>query len=659
MSGSVNSIPAIPMSQIVNITPSVLSAGGAALDLNGLLLDNSGRIPIGQVWTFPSQASVAAFFGSSSAQAAFAANYFLGYDNSFKKPGALLIAPWYGTTTDFGWLHGGNISSLTLAQLQAISGTLSVVIDGITRTTASFNLADCNSFTDAAEKIGATIAEVEPVEASFEGYIVGTTLHVTTMTSGTLHIGQEIAGAGVSEETTIRSQISGIPAGGVGTYLVSISQTVASVGTPEAMTARVPEILGTQTAAFTAALSGSTLTVSAVASGRIAVGNEVHSANTPERILIVSQLTGTAGLTGTYSVSGSALSVSSEAMTTNIPLCTYDVTSGGFWFRSPTTNAATSSVSFMTGSMANSIKMASTTALISPGIAFVSATVIMDNIIKVTQDWASFATIFDADEIGETDLTDLVFAAWTNAQNNRYLYVVEDEDLTEGLGAALIAGNYSGTCPIYSPTLGAAVCGFIMGLVASLDFNRTNGRVTAAFRHQTGLTPDVTDPVVAATLNAQGYNFYGRYTTANQLFNWFYNGLVSGPFKWLDSYVNQIWLTNQFQLALANLLDAIGSIPYNQAGYALIRSAMLDPIIAAGNFGVFRPGVTLSQAQIAEVNFSAGVKIDDILQTTGWYLQVRDATPQVRAARGSPPITFWYMDGGSIQKIQVAAIMVQ
>jgi hypothetical protein len=59
------------------------------------------------------------------------------------------------------------------------------------------------------------------------------------------------------------------------------------------------------------------------------------------------------------------------------------------------------------------------------------------------------------------------------------------------------------------------------------------------------------------------------------------------------------------------------------------------------------------------VNNAAGAPIDSILSTRGWFLQVLDALPQVRAARGSPPINFWYMDGESVQKINMASILVQ
>ncbi len=69
--------------------------------------------------------------------------------------------------------------------------------------------------------------------------------------------------------------------------------------------------------------------------------------------------------------------------------------------------------------------------------------------------------------------------------------------------------------------------------------------------------------------------------------------------------------------------------------------------------------VALSELQKAEVNSAAGLKISDTLSLQGFYLQILDALPQVRVARGSPPCTFWYMDGGSIQKINLTSVEVQ
>lgn len=67
--------------------------------------------------------------------------------------------------------------------------------------------------------------------ASFTGSIAATTLTVTALASGTIVPNQPLAGAGITAGTYIVSQLTGTT-GGIGTYQVSASQTVAS----EAMT---------------------------------------------------------------------------------------------------------------------------------------------------------------------------------------------------------------------------------------------------------------------------------------------------------------------------------------------------------------------------------------------------------------------------------------
>ena len=74
------------------------------------------------------------------------------------------------------------------------------------------------------------------------------------------------------------------------------------------------------------------------------------------------------------------------------------------------------------------------------------------------------------------------------------------------------------------------------------------------------------DATIAAQLEANGYNYYGNWATANDAFSFFYPGSVTGGFLWIDSYVDQIWLNNAFQLALMTLLTQTKSIPYNAYG---------------------------------------------------------------------------------------------
>ena len=67
---------------------------------------------------------------------------------------------------------------------------------------------------------------------SFKGYISGTTLTVTSVSSGTIIPGPRWSGAGVAPGTMIDApQLSGTP-GGAGTYHVNVSQSAGSAGSP-------------------------------------------------------------------------------------------------------------------------------------------------------------------------------------------------------------------------------------------------------------------------------------------------------------------------------------------------------------------------------------------------------------------------------------------
>lgn len=214
---------AIPANQFVTVVPSVLAAGGGSISLNGLLLTTSTRPPIGQVLSFNSLLAVQTYFGAGSTEAAKAAVYFQGFSTSTIKPSAYLIAQYPWTSPVAAYLRGGN-PGLTLAQLQALTGTIIITVDGVAHTSGTINLSSATSFSSAATIITTGLAASD---ASVTGSISATNLTVSAVASGTLAPGQVINGTGVTVGTTIVSQASGTT-GGVGVYVVSASQTVSS-----------------------------------------------------------------------------------------------------------------------------------------------------------------------------------------------------------------------------------------------------------------------------------------------------------------------------------------------------------------------------------------------------------------------------------------------
>lgn len=97
----------------------------------------------------------------------------------------------------------------------------------------TYKLTSVNSQTVSAELMTGNNLPA-PAFAVSSGYIVGTTLTVTTVSSGELTIGQQIFGTGVLPNTVITAILTG--AGGAGTYTINNTQTVFSSGTPGAFT---------------------------------------------------------------------------------------------------------------------------------------------------------------------------------------------------------------------------------------------------------------------------------------------------------------------------------------------------------------------------------------------------------------------------------------
>jgi len=142
----------IPFSQVVQVVPSVLSANGIAVDLNGLVLTQNALAPYGTVLNFADAAGVQSYFGASSDEATVASIYFNGYQNGTQLPGSLLMTR-YPEVAIPGWLRSGSMASVTLGQLQTFTGTLAITIAGVVQTSGTINLSAATSFSSAASII--------------------------------------------------------------------------------------------------------------------------------------------------------------------------------------------------------------------------------------------------------------------------------------------------------------------------------------------------------------------------------------------------------------------------------------------------------------------------------------------------------------------------
>lgn len=390
---------------------------------------------------------------------------------------------------------------------------------------------------------------------------------------------------------------------------------------------------------------------------------------------IILTVNGTVETSSTITLTGAASFTAAAALiqaafTSPLFAVSWNPVASAFVFTS-TLTGATATISFATGTLAAGLNLTSATgAFLSQGAVVDTPATAMANAVAQSQNWATFTTLW------EPTITDKEnFAVWSNGQNDRFLYVAWDSDVnasvqgnTTCFGAVATVVAYDGVAavsgdPALAVSTGTTLAAlslnlatFVLGAVASINFAGVNGRTTLDFLASGSISPTCTSDQIYLNLLANGYSMYGAFATANQNFIFLTNGQMFGRWKWINSYVQQIYLNSQFQLALMTLLTQIGSVPYTPAGFGLIRNTLQDPINAAIAFGTIRPGVTLSAAQIAAVNQASGVNAASVIQTQGSYLQILDPGAQARTNRQSPIVNFWYSDGEDVQQITMASI---
>lgn len=340
-------------------------------------------------------------------------------------------------------------------------------------------------------------------------------------------------------------------------------------------------------------------------------------------------------------------------------VCSWNPILSCFILTAPADTAAGKELT-ISGALADAIGLASTDAISSLSAVGEDYTAILNDVAETTQNFVTFTTM------SVPTVDDAVkLAAWSNAQyseSNQFLYVYWDNsdalktaDISGTAPAAFAEAEYTGVTAAYGTVSYAA---FVMGSIASIDWDRTNGAITMAYKAQSGLAANVSSQAEAANLTANGLNFMGDYASRNDAFILFQPGRLFGQWKWIDAYINSCWLNNALQVQILAGMEMAGRVPYNQTGYARIRAWCADVIDRALNNGVIDRGVNISETQKNELINEAGGDISTDLYNNGYVLQILDADATIRQNRTSPSMNFWYTYAGSVHKINLPSTAV-
>jgi hypothetical protein len=401
--------------------------------LDRLFLEQDDHTPLYDVLSFNSITEVDNYYGVTSQEATLAKQFFAGYSGS----SANMLFTRYPDEPARAHLYGSNVDNLTLAQLQAVKGSLNITSQGYAYS-GSVNLAGVTNFSAAASRITAALnknlpvaavtsgSSIAPVSLSFTGSINTNVLNVTSISSGSIQIGSVITGNEVAPGVQVSAQLTGTP-GGVGQYLLflhGLSKNYTPIPT-ESLTE-----------------SYGVLTVGSASSGTVAVGQQVTDATggVLPNTAIEANLSGSGA--GSRWVVNQAQTVLGENMTmTGAPLqVTYQNIIGatqntGYFFLQQSQDFLfnSASLTYMGGTAAASLGLTQASGaflstpglIVIPGSGFdcspgdcISAAQFMNNLVgNENGQWATFQ---NADFLSIPPGTQAALEAWAETTNGQY-----------------------------------------------------------------------------------------------------------------------------------------------------------------------------------------------------------------------------------------------
>ena len=163
----------------------------------------------------------------------------------------------------------------------------------------------------------------------------------------------------------------------------------------------------------------------------------------------------------------------------------------------------------------------------------------MNGIVNKTQSWFSFAKMWELADPDDNLAEDLAFAEWNAQQGVRFAFFEHDMNsadininVSTDFASQLSAQGIAGSVANYGK---AELCAFAMGTVAATNYEITGGRITVAFKTQSGLDITCNNDADYAALSSKGYNSYVRDGSAANIFFGYQRGVISGAYGFIDA----------------------------------------------------------------------------------------------------------------------------
>ena len=308
------------------------------------------------------------------------------------------------------------------------------------------------------------------------------------------------------------------------------------------------------------------------------------------------------------------------------------------------------------GAVATLLNLTSATlAVLSQGSAAQTPAENWQAVKSITRNWAFGSKLWSIDSTPFTEF--LADCAWFNGQNGNYGYAAWSNIPAVVLGAksALDSATYANIFMSYSNY--DLVAGEL-GAIAAVNYSERNARISLTNKSFSGVTPLVTDDATYDTMVAAKINFYGRFQSRNDSFNFSEEGWLTGQWLYIENLANNIWVVDQLQIKVAGYFGIAKTIPYTDQGYQALTAVIGTVGTSAVNNTVAQAGNVFSAAVIQKLNADAGFDLASALTEQGWCAWVVPATYDERVNREPVQAYFYYTNGGSIGKVTINNTLV-
>lgn len=233
------------------------------------------------------------------------------------------------------------------------------------------------------------------------------------------------------------------------------------------------------------------------------------------------------------------------------------------------------------------------------GQAADTAAVAVQKSAAISTNFGSFAYCTPAVAMVNADI--VLIAAWNDSMNNMYMYSVATTLANLAALYALVKG-YSGTAlNILSTTLAndyveQSPC----EILAATNYANPNATQNFMYYQFAARNVTVSDDTTASTADLSRGNYIGQTQSAGQPLAFYQRGVLCGGSTAatdMNTYANEMWLKATIATNLLSLFLAVGRVPANATGGAMIVSVLQDAVTKAKTNGTISPGKSLSNVQ--------------------------------------------------------------